>query len=556
MAVLSLLAAALAATPPAPVPRAAGEASAAGVGPELPLGPECPSKVMAFYYGWYGGPPEWRHWAAATDDPRFAHDPNRTTDSGAQYPEGVRRDIASTNYPALGPYDSLDEAVVDRHLAWARRAGIDVLVSSWWGPGSYEDEALRFLLDRIEATHSRVRVAVYLETWALFYGGNFQPGFFLDPRNFDFNSREQIRDRAAEWISYLLTTYGDHRSMERVRKGGAKVPVVFVYTAALFAPEEWQDIFARVRARTGRDAYYQGDVEGADFSTVGRAFDGIHVYNPAPFTAEGSLSLAARILDPNASVPFPASGLSDQATVGFDYAGLAAEARALGRSWAATVIPGFDDRRVRSLGFVVSRDRGGERTYDVLWREALASHPDWVLVTSFNEWHEGSEIEPSVEYGDEFLARTRAWADQVHACVAGAPGGGSCTRKIAGTGKGESLEGTRDGERIRGRGGADRIEGRGGPDCLAGNRGSDRVAGNGGPDEIEGGAGDDRLEGNGGADLILGGPGTDRIAGGPGADVIEVPGRGGDTVDCGPGRDEAVAGRGERVRGCERVRRR
>jgi hypothetical protein len=260
-------------------------------------------------------------------------------------------------------------------------------------------------------------VSVYLETWKLFYGGQAQPCFFTDPRNFDPGSRAQIRQRAADWISYLLTTYGKRAGFLRARKASARAPVVFVYFANLFDPAEWQQIFDRVRAQTGRDAFYQGDMEGADPQLQARAFDGLHLYQPAPYTVDGDLSLAARILDPNAAVRTPASDATDRVTVGGDAATWAGEARALGRAWAATVIPGFDDRKVRNPSFVVSRDHGAERTYDFFWRQALASRPDWVLLTSFNEWHEGSEIEPSIEYSDEFLKRTRAWADRVHACA-------------------------------------------------------------------------------------------------------------------------------------------
>jgi len=34
---------------------------------------------------------------------------------------------------------------------------------------------------------------------------------------------------------------------------------------------------------------------------------------------------------------------------------------------------------------------------------AIKADPDWVLITSWNEWHEGSEIEPSWEDGDAYL---------------------------------------------------------------------------------------------------------------------------------------------------------
>ena len=42
--------------------------------------------------------------------------------------------------------------------------------------------------------------------------------------------------------------------------------------------------------------------------------------------------------------------------------------------------------------------------------EAVAANPDWILITSWNEWHEGSEIEPSVEYGDRSLKEVAKFA--------------------------------------------------------------------------------------------------------------------------------------------------
>ena len=42
--------------------------------------------------------------------------------------------------------------------------------------------------------------------------------------------------------------------------------------------------------------------------------------------------------------------------------------------------------------------------------EAITAAPDWVLITSWNEWHEGSELEASVEYGSRILDSTTAFS--------------------------------------------------------------------------------------------------------------------------------------------------
>jgi len=75
--------------------------------------------------------------------------------------------------------------------------------------------------------------------------------------------------------------------------------------------------------------------------------------------------------------------------------------------------------------------RQGE-TYDAMWRAALTAGADRVTVTSFNEWQEGTQIEPAIplrlgEYRyvsydgawglhgaaaeSAYLSRTAFWAD-------------------------------------------------------------------------------------------------------------------------------------------------
>ncbi|MEV1004565.1 ThuA domain-containing protein [Nonomuraea sp. NPDC050202] len=71
-------------------------------------------------------------------------------------------------------------------------------------------------------------------------------------------------------------------------------------------------------------------------------------------------------------------------------------ARQHGLVWAPSVGPGYlDDRAVPgNTTPTLARDNGA--TYDKEWSNALATGPTWVSITSFNEWHEGSVIEPAV----------------------------------------------------------------------------------------------------------------------------------------------------------------
>ena len=46
-------------------------------------------------------------------------------------------------------------------------------------------------------------------------------------------------------------------------------------------------------------------------------------------------------------------------------------------------------------GAHASPNRRAGKTYDGMWRAAIAADPDRVTITSYNEWHEGTQIEPA-----------------------------------------------------------------------------------------------------------------------------------------------------------------
>jgi glycoprotein endo-alpha-1,2-mannosidase len=112
-----------------------------------------------------------------------------------------------------------------------------------------------------------------------------------------------------------------------------------------------------------------------------------------------------------------------------------AEAHRVGLLCAPSVGPGFDARRATGNPNVLPRRDGA--TYDAMWRAALKAGADRVTITSFNEWQEGTQIEPAdppqrlgdTPYGSydgawglegkaastAYLDRTAYWAAKFHA---------------------------------------------------------------------------------------------------------------------------------------------
>jgi hypothetical protein len=72
---------------------------------------------------------------------------------------------------------------------------------------------------------------------------------------------------------------------------------------------------------------------------------------------------------------------------------LCAQARAAGLLCAPSVGPGYDASQ--ATGDTRYKSRASGATYDSMWSAAIAAGADLVTITSFNEWHEGTQIEPA-----------------------------------------------------------------------------------------------------------------------------------------------------------------
>jgi hypothetical protein len=108
---------------------------------------------------------------------------------------------------------------------------------------------------------------------------------------------------------------------------------------------------------------------------------------------------------------------------------------------------------------------------------------------------------------------------------------------------------------IRGSSANDTLRGTANADRLVGGRGQDLILARAGRDRLEGGPGNDRLYGEQGNDRLNGGPGVDRLFGGAGSDVLVVRDGTRDLVDCGPGKDQAIADALDSLARCEVVSR-
>ncbi|MGW6737157.1 ThuA domain-containing protein [Streptomyces sp. NPDC055013] len=242
--------------------------------------------------------------------------------------------IGADLYPALGPYDSGDfDGAVDQHMKWVARSGAAVIVHSWWGRGSYEDRLARGVLDA--AQEQGIQVAWHLEP----YSGRTGASTAAD-------------------IQYINRTYGSHPAFHRAADHGGK-GAFYVFQSLDIT--DW----------TALDQVTDTSIVLAQTTDTTKIahFSGMYTYD----------------------------GIAGATAPGWKQAG--DYARAHGLIWSPSVAPGYIDDRAVPGNATPTVERADGAAYDRQWSNALdpaiGGSPTWVSVTSFNEWHEGSSIEPA-----------------------------------------------------------------------------------------------------------------------------------------------------------------
>jgi hypothetical protein len=258
------------------------------------------------------------------------------------------------------PYASNDPEAIARHIEQAQQAGIDGFISSWWGPDSDTDQNLVPLLDL--AQERGFAVTVYFETLR---GDGPQP-----------------KNVIIRWLRYLLTTHADHPAFYRVNG----VPLVVFWASGAVPIETWGEIFDTLRSE-GLDLF----TFGIGYSSTNfEVFDGIHEYGV--------------FLDENIQQTFQNVG---RMTRFYPLLSGSGEPKV----WAATAQPGYDDRLIPGREGLF-RNRDGGDFYRSTFDAALASGPDWIFISTWNEWWEHTHIEPSENFGELYLEITREYARQ------------------------------------------------------------------------------------------------------------------------------------------------
>jgi hypothetical protein len=268
----------------------------------------------------------------------------------------------------LAPYRSADRATIERHVREARSAGIDALVQSWYGPGENPTEAnFATLLDVAQA--QGLRATVDFEVTSPF-----------------MTSLDALRNG----LAHLTNVHARHPAF--LRYGGR--PVIFFWRQQRLSLDTWRAI--RQQVDPSYNAIWIAEGDDPAWLSV---FDGLHMY-----------TITWRI---NTNPAYNADKMRKRVD--------AYVAQHGGHKfWVATAMPGWDDTRVAGHAHSYVYPRSPDY-YRSTWRAAIDSTPEMVVITSYNEWREGTMIEPSVTYGSTYLDITREMVAQYKGSVAVMP---------------------------------------------------------------------------------------------------------------------------------------
>lgn len=258
-------------------------------------------------------------------------------------------------------YNSYERGTIERHVAQGKQAGLDGFILAWLGPGNPTDANLNTLLSVVQG--SDFLVSMYFETNSPF-----------------LTSRDAVATALRQAMNFASRP-------NWVRHGGK--PVIFFWRPSAVARGAGQsaiDTWRALRQEVDPNHSTVWIGEGDDFSYLS-VFDGIHPFSIAwSGDPAGTLSVyGQRTRDMAAQLGQP-------------------------KLWIPVIMPGYDDQRTgRGDAFARSREDGAY--YGRTFEAALESRPDWaIIVNSFNEWCEGSMIEPSVSYGNKYLDLTRGFS--------------------------------------------------------------------------------------------------------------------------------------------------
>lgn len=303
--------------------------------------------VMVHYMPWFQAPPVSDGYGFHWHQGGAKFDPYEILDNGCA-------NIASHYYPLTGPYDTRDENLLEYQVALMKVAGIDGVIFDWYG--------IESALDYVEIQESTIEMIKVLKKANLKYiicyedqsiGKMIEAGLFTKNDSLDYGKKV---------FSWMDDNFFNDESYVKYENR----PVVMTFGPQFFKDKaQWDSIFAECNTRP-----YFISLEGHSDGFVDGQYNWFN-------------------MDGKKTIPQVVSQLNNFYNRQFNKPYL-----------VATAYAGFYDIYAqaggKSYGYL---DYCEGRTFNLTLNSALKAYPDIIQIATWNDYGEGTIIEPTIQNG-------------------------------------------------------------------------------------------------------------------------------------------------------------
>lgn len=313
------------------------------------------TKALHGYWGW--------HWTMNH------YNPDSINQSG-------EREIASHYYPLTGPYDSEDKNILEYQSLLMKIAGIDGVLVDWYGMDNYFDygvlnQSTQALFTALQQAHLLFGIVYEDQSVEHIVAGGYV-------------SSSNAIDYAKSVMDYAQNNWYGQANYLRLNNH----PVLLTFGPQYFVnSSDWDSLFSVLRT------------------------------SPLFFTLDNRLTPVA-----SGAFPWPpmwksnSSGILTQDLLNSYLDQFYTQAV----SWpylVTSAFPGFYDIYKEagvgpSYGYL---DRGNGFTFSSTIQQAIAHHPQVIQIATWNDYGEGTIIEPTEEFGYQYLEIVQALRDSLDA---------------------------------------------------------------------------------------------------------------------------------------------
>ena len=299
--------------------------------------------VGAYYYPWYG------------------NNSFHTTADPATIPLAYHLDPQIP--PQLGWYNQTHPDVISQHFKWAKYAGIDFLVTSYWGQGKTEDIVTKnYMFDNPD--RGNIKLAVFIET---------------------LGAAMSISKITNE-INYLCDNYFNREGYFRIDNK----PVIFVYVTRALSDPNFSTYITNIRSAARNKGI--GEVYLVGDEAWGSPRITYETSRVNQMDAVTNYDVFGNIGRPRFATETILDSWQFKNVLWKNFV------NSLGKQFIPCVTPGFNNRSLSPMSRKLNDENSSFGTlFSALLDRAKLSvdSNNMIMITSWNEWHKDTEIEPA-----------------------------------------------------------------------------------------------------------------------------------------------------------------